>query len=88
MAARKKAGTISKLRKAIAKDVASLKANHRNEAAALMRQVAAARKRARAEVAKLKREAFAEIAKRKKAAGGKKTTRKKATRKKTARKKR
>ena len=87
MAAKKKAGTISKLRKAMAKDVASLKANHRRDAAALKKQVVAARKRAIAGVAKLKREASAEIAKRKKATK-KKATRKKTTRKKTARKKR
>jgi hypothetical protein len=82
MAARKKAGTISKLRKAMAKDLASLKANHRNEAAALKKQVAAARKRAAAAVAKHKREASAAIAKLKKAATKKKATKKKATRKK------
>ena len=82
MAARKKAGTLSKLRKAMAKDLASLKANHMNEAVALKKQVAAARKRATAEVAKLKREASARIAKLKKAAGGKKTTRKRTARKK------
>ena len=46
MAAKKKAGTISKLRKAMAKDVASLKANHRRDAAALKKQAVAARKRA------------------------------------------
>ena len=93
MAARKKAGTISKLKKAVAKDLASLKANHRNEAVALKKQLVAARKRAAAEVAKHKREASAAIAKLKKAATKKpatkkKATKKKATRKKTARKKR
>ncbi len=49
----------------------------RRDAAALKKQVVAARKRAIAEVAKLKREASAEIAKLKKAASGKKTARKK-----------
>jgi hypothetical protein len=87
MAAKKKVGTISKLRKALAKDVASLKANHRRDATALKKQLLAARKRAVAEVAKLKREASAEIAKLKKVTK-KKATKKKATRKKTARKKR
>ncbi len=88
MAAKKKAGTISKLRKAMAKDVAYIKANHRKEAAALTRQVAAAKKRAAVEVAKLKREASAEITKLKKAVTKKKATKKKATRKKAARKRR
>ena len=92
MAAKKKVGTISKLRKAMAKYIASLKSNHRKDAAALKKQLVAARKRAIAEVAKLKREASADIAKLKKATKKKttkkKTTKKKATRKKTARKKR
>ncbi len=77
MAAKKKSGTISKLRKAIAKDVASLKANHRKEAEALKRQVAAAKKRAAAEVATLTSEASAEITKLKKSVTKKKAARKK-----------
>ena len=84
MAAKKKTGLIGEVRKAVAKNIASLKANYEREAAALKKQLAAAKKKAAAEVARLKREAVAEIAKVKKAVGGKK----KATKKKTAREKR
>ena len=52
---KKKATTLSVLKRAVAKDIASLKANHKKELAALMKPVAAAKKNAAAEIAKLKK---------------------------------
>lgn len=95
-ATKKKASPFSQLKKAVAKDVASIKANHKDEIATLKKALAATKKKTAADVVKLKksvashkRKSAEEIAKLKSqlAVHKKKVASKKKTKKKTAQRK-
>ena len=58
--ARKKSGTTSNLRKMVTKDIASLKANHKDQIAAMKKRLESARKSVLANADRLKKQAAAQ----------------------------